>query len=155
MKLGVLFACCLPFIATPALGAIDANQCYANSTKMKRTERSAYLASCMAKVSSDANIDEVRRKNKSAACEQNAKNRHLQGNARSAYVSKCMTADEAAAASAKLASSPKTTLPWLAAEKTETKKQTSRHRSKKSCDQRAAKLKGEERKRHMKRCKQK
>lgn len=156
MKPRILFACCLSFIATPApaLAALEANQCYEESMKLKSAERDAYIKSCMTKVSSSANTNEIKQQNKAAACEQNAKNRHLQGSAKTAYVSKCMTADEAAAASAKLASSPKTTLPWLATEKTETKKQASRHRSEKSCDQRATKLKGEERKRHMKRCKQ-
>jgi hypothetical protein len=163
MKLG-FFGGSLLFIAAPALAAVDANHCVSRSMQLKASKRDAFIESCMAQVSSPANIKEVGQQNKTALCEQNARNQHLQGSARSKYISKCMTANEAAVA-AKAASSQASPAPRSVSEKSplpkaapksaasNPEKSAERQRSKKSCEQRATGLKGDEHKRFMKRCK--
>jgi len=93
-------------IATPAL-ALQGGDCSARSQKLKPSERDAFMKSCLAKAGEPANVQEEERKQKSARCEQNARNKKLQGNERTEYHTNCMNKNEAAAiAGAQLKKTP-------------------------------------------------
>ncbi len=87
----------LTSVAAPAV-ALPTNDCAARSEKVKPTERDDFLKSCLAQVGAPANVKEVKQKHKSALCEQNAKNKQLQGNDKASYQSNCMNKNEAAMA---------------------------------------------------------
>lgn len=73
----------------------DANNCAEKSKQLKKSERQAYIKSCMDQLSSPANVKEKEQANKRAICEQNAKNQHLDGNAKANYLSECVNKNEA------------------------------------------------------------
>jgi len=98
----------LPFIATPALAAIDANSCTTQSYKMKPYERNAYIISCLTQLNTSANIKEREQQNKKALCEQNVKNLNLRGNDQPQYLATCMNSNEAEALASKTSSKPAT-----------------------------------------------
>jgi hypothetical protein len=83
-------------IATPAL-ALQGGDCAARSQTLKPSERDAFMKSCLAKAGDPANVQEEERKQKSARCEQNARNKKLQGNEKVQYHTNCMNKNEAAA----------------------------------------------------------
>ncbi len=87
----------LTTIATPAV-ALQGNDCAARGEKVKPEEREAFMKSCLAQAEAPANVKEVEQKHKSALCEQNAKNKKLQGNDKSNYQSNCMNKNEAVVA---------------------------------------------------------
>jgi len=93
------------FIAAPALAA-DANSCASQSAKLKSSERNAFMKTCMAQLSSPASIKEKEQQNKKALCEQNAKNRKLQGNEKSNYLTTCMNENQAQAVASKSPAKP-------------------------------------------------
>lgn len=98
MKSSVMFVCFLQiFFAVPAL-AMEASSCAARSAHLRLSERNAYMKSCLAQVSSPANVKEAELRRKRALCEQNAKNFKLQGNDRANYIATCMNRNEAEAA---------------------------------------------------------
>ena len=82
-------------IATPAF-ALQGSDCAARSAKLNPSERDDFMKSCLAKAEDPANVKEEERKHKSAVCEQNAKNKKLQGNDKASYVTNCMNKNEAA-----------------------------------------------------------
>lgn len=95
MKSSVLFAYFLAiFIATPAQ-AVDASSCAAKAAHLRPSERSASMESCLAQVSSPANVREAELRHKRALCTQNAKNHKLQGNGRENYIETCINKNEA------------------------------------------------------------
>jgi hypothetical protein len=83
--------------ALPAV-ALEASSCAAKSVHLKPSERSTYLKSCLAQVSSPANVKDAELRRKRALCEQNAKNYKMQGNNRNEYIATCMNENEALAA---------------------------------------------------------
>lgn len=83
-------------IATPVL-ALQGSDCSAKSAKLKPTERESFMKSCLAQAEAPANVQEEERKHKSVQCEQNAKNKKLQGNDKTKYHESCMNKNEAAA----------------------------------------------------------
>lgn len=87
----------LTTIATPAF-ALQGNDCAARGEKVKLEEREAFMKSCLAQAEAPANVKEVEQKHKSALCEQNAKNKKLQGNDKANYQSNCMNKNEAVVA---------------------------------------------------------
>jgi hypothetical protein len=98
MKSSVLFVCFLaPFIVRPA-EAVDASSCAARAAHLKSSERSAYMKSCLAQVSSPANVREAELRHKRALCAQNAKNYKMQGNNRENYIATCINRNEAESA---------------------------------------------------------
>lgn len=97
MKSSVLFVCSLlVIVAASAMAAADPNSCATKSKQLKRSERQAFIKSCMEQVSSPTNVKEVEQQKKRAQCDQNAKNQHLDGNAKGSYVNECMNKNEAA-----------------------------------------------------------
>lgn len=98
MKSSAMFVYFLAmFFAIPAL-AMEAGSCVANSARLKPSERSAYMKSCLAQVSSPANVKEAELRHKRTLCEQNAKNFKVQGSERDNYIATCMNRNEAEAA---------------------------------------------------------
>ncbi len=93
-------------ISTPAL-ALQGSDCSARSAKLKPAEREDFMKSCLAQAESPANVQEEERKHKSALCEQNAKNKKLQGNDKANYHANCMNKNEAAAVAS---AQPKSTI---------------------------------------------
>jgi len=91
----------LPFIATPALAAIDANSCTTQSSKMKPYERNAFIISCLTQLNTSASIKEREQQNKKALCEQNVKNLNLRENGQSQYLATCMNENQAQAVASK------------------------------------------------------
>ncbi len=83
-------------ITTPAL-ALQGSECSARSQKLPLAERADFMKSCLEQAESPANVQEEERKRKSGLCEQNAKNKKLQGNDKSNYITSCMNKNEAAA----------------------------------------------------------
>lgn len=134
MKVNTLLACfTLSLVAVPALAAAAANNCTSQSTKLKSSERSAFMKSCLAQLNSPSSVKEKEQQNKKALCEQNAKNRNLQGNEKSNYLATCMNVNEAQAVASKAPvkpaakiSSAKTKKP--AVTKTVAKGDTARHK---------------------------
>ncbi len=98
MKYIAALTCLLLTSIAPTAFAMQGNDCAARSNQVKPAEREAFMESCLAKAGAPANVQEEERKHKSALCEQNAKNKHLQGNDKSYYQSNCMTKNEAAVA---------------------------------------------------------
>lgn len=84
-------------IATPAF-ALQGSDCSARSAQLKPAEREGFMKSCLDKADDPANVQEEERKQKNARCEQNAKNKKLQGNDKATYLSSCMNKNEAAVA---------------------------------------------------------
>ena len=83
-------------IATPAL-ALQGNECLESSKRLNPAERESFMKTCLAKAQDPANVREEERKQKSAQCEQNARNKKLQGNEKAKYHDNCMNKNDAAA----------------------------------------------------------
>ena len=155
MKLSALLVCAvLPLLlASPAWAAVDPNTCAEKSKQVKRSERDAFIKSCMAQVNSAAK--DANQQNKKALCEQNARNHKLEGSAKSNYISECLNRNEAAAAvaasPAKSQASAKPAKPKASAKVVKNKNS----RTARSCAQQASKkgLKGDERKKFIATCK--
>jgi hypothetical protein len=99
----------LPFIATPAFAAIDANSCATQSSKLKPYERNAFIISCLTQLNTSASIKQREQQNKKALCEQNVKNLNLHGSGQSKYLATCMNANEAEVAAMASKAPSKTT----------------------------------------------
>lgn len=83
-------------IATPAL-ALQGSECLESSKRLNPAERGNFVKACLAKAQDPSNVQEKERKHKLAVCEQNARNKKLQGNEKAAYHDNCMNKNEAAA----------------------------------------------------------
>ncbi|ADE10647.1 PsiF family protein [Sideroxydans lithotrophicus] len=81
-------------VATPAL-ALQGSDCSARAEKLQPSERKEFMKSCLEKAQDPANIKEEERKQKIARCEQNARNKKLQGNEKANYHAECMNKNEA------------------------------------------------------------
>lgn len=86
--------CMLLLAATPAQ-ALDSRSCDARSAGLGEKERIAFLHTCLAEASSPAHVKELALQQKHLNCEQNAKNRALQGDEKASYIQTCMHKDEA------------------------------------------------------------
>lgn len=93
--LATLTCLLLSFIAAPAF-AIPSNDCAAKSEKVKPEEKDDFMKSCLAQAASPSNVKEAKQKHKGALCEQNAKNKKLQGSDKANYQANCMNKNEAA-----------------------------------------------------------
>jgi psiF repeat len=83
------------FAVTPAM-AKDAGNCGANSSQVKPSE----MHDCLARMNDPSRVKERQQQEKRDRCEQNAKNRKLEGGAKANFISSCMNENEAAAAHA-------------------------------------------------------
>lgn len=98
MKLSILCVYVLTLFFSMQAWAMDSRSCSDQSAQLAPSERKAFLQSCLAQVSSPANVKEIELQRKKAVCEQNAKNYKLQGNDKANYVVTCINKNEAAAA---------------------------------------------------------
>jgi hypothetical protein len=94
----------LTIIATPVF-AVPGNDCASRSEKIKPADREDFMKSCLAQVGTPANVKEAKQKHKSALCEQNAKNKKLQGSDKGNYQADCVNKNEAVVAANSLPSS--------------------------------------------------
>lgn len=96
MKYIVPLICLLQIaIATPAL-ALQGSECLANSKKLSPAERESFMKTCLAQAREPGNVKAEERKQKSAQCEQNAKNKKLQGSDKARYHDECLNRNDAA-----------------------------------------------------------
>ncbi len=144
----IALACLLAlFMNAPAM-AKDATDCSTNSSQVKPSE----MHDCLARMNDPARVRERQEQAKRDNCEQNAKNRKLEGNAKATFMSSCMNENPAAAAHASVtqgrAASPAAAQPKQAS--TPRKKKTAN-----SCVRQADKqgLKGAQRKQFLQTCK--
>lgn len=78
--------------------ALQGKDCLAQGERVAAEKRDATIAACLQRASSSANAKAEDRKQLTARCEQNAKNKKLQGSKRTDYISSCVNKDEAAVA---------------------------------------------------------
>jgi len=148
----------LGFFTTAASAlATDANSCASQSAKLKASERNTFMKNCMAQLSSPASIKEKEQQNKKALCEQNAKNRKLQGNEKANYLTTCMNENQAQAVASKAPAKPQAKAKpekSRAPVKTAQKKDTSPSPVAKSCAHQATDkgLNGDARSKFMDKC---
>ena len=81
-------------VLTPAL-ALAAGNCEPKNAQLNTVQRTAYVKQCLAESSKPANVARVAQQQKQASCDQNAKNKALQGAAKDSYVAKCMNQNDA------------------------------------------------------------
>jgi hypothetical protein len=98
MNRNLLLACFAMLFASTSVMALDGKSCEAKSAQLKLSERDAFMKSCLAQLSTPANVKETQQQDKRVRCEQNAKNQNLQGNEKGNYITSCITENEAAAA---------------------------------------------------------
>lgn len=98
MKYIAVLTCLLLTSIANTSFAVQGNDCAARSEKVKVTERDEFMKSCLAQVDTPANVKEAKQKHKSARCEQNAKNMHLQGADKGNYQADCINKNEAVVA---------------------------------------------------------
>lgn len=107
MKPTTLFASLLTLsVLTPAL-ALGAVNCEPNNTMQDIAQRNAYIKQCLAESASPANVQRVAEQQKKMSCEQNARNKDLQGTAKADYIAKCVFQNDAKEAAAATAASKK------------------------------------------------
>ncbi len=88
--------------------AFAAGNCEPKNSQLSTAQRTAYIKQCLADSSSPANVKKIAGLQKKMSCEQNAKNKSLQGAAKANYISSCVNRNEAKeAAAAMAANSPK------------------------------------------------
>lgn len=71
------------------------SRCESQGNNISRSDRNALVALCLASENSPANVSAVVAKQKLAYCEQNAKNKRMQGSEREGYITTCMQKNEA------------------------------------------------------------
>jgi psiF repeat len=161
----IIFAVPFLLLSFGVCAAQVGQDCEAKSQQMKPEARQAFLTSCLAQVSSPANVQAVAQKNKQESCAQNEKNMKKAGVNKPGYMNECMTKNEAAAEAQKVANATPATAPApvvhhakpaAKAVATSAPVTTAKPNSKKSCAKQAHKkhLKGDERKQFMTSCTQ-
>lgn len=110
--------CVLLLLSADAFAAQDAQSCETRSRQFKSKEQETFLKSCLAQISSPANVKETSQQEKRRACEQNAKNRALQGNEKTNYLNACENSNEAAAIARQVAKNTPPLAAQAAASKT-------------------------------------
>jgi len=83
-------------VSMPVL-AMQGSECAAQGAKLSPADRPAFMKSCLAQAQEPSNVKEEERKQKSAQCEQNAKNKKLQGSDKAKYHDECMNRNDAIA----------------------------------------------------------
>jgi hypothetical protein len=128
--------------------AAQTGQSCANKAKQVATDkRDEFLTSCLAQISTPANVKENAQQNKRRTCEQNAKNLKLNPGKKPEYFDQCMNKNEAATQAKKIASHSTLT--------PKSSKRSAESSKNKSCAQQAKEqdLTGHSRKRFMNNCK--
>lgn len=140
------------FVSTPAMAK---GNCAPSSSQANP----AQVQNCLDRMNNPSQVREHQQQEKRDHCEQNAKNRKLQGNARSSFMSSCMNANEAVQKHATVAKDHVDTQPPAQAAATMRRAQShtaaKRHtESRNSCVAQANKrhLKGSKRRHFLKNC---
>lgn len=161
----IIFAVPCLLLSFGVFAAQGGQDCEAKSQRMKAEARQAFLTSCLAQVSSPANVQAVSQQNKQETCTQNEKNMKKAGVNKPNYMHECMTKNEAATEAQKVANASPAAAPAPAVHHakpaakvvaTSAPVATAKPNSKKSCAKQARKkhLKGDERKQFMTNCAQ-
>lgn len=97
-------------ILTPlvALGAVN---CEPKDAQLSTVQRIAHIKQCLAEAGSPANVKRVAEQQKRMSCEQNAKNKALQGAAKADYVARCLDQNDAKDAAEAMAAGQKNAAP--------------------------------------------
>ncbi len=90
MNPNIALAGLLILFAGASAMAADANSCVEQSARLKPSERSAFMDSCLAQLRSQSSVEEAEQRERKAQCEQNARNLSLQGDAQARYIASCM-----------------------------------------------------------------
>jgi hypothetical protein len=90
-------------ILTPVM-AMAASNCAPANDQLTTVQRTAYIKQCLAESSSPANVKRVALQQKTLGCEQNARNKALQGNEKTAYVAQCINQNDAREAAVRIRS---------------------------------------------------
>lgn len=104
MKPTTLLTSLLTFaVLTPVL-AFGATNCESKDAQMSTAQRTAFTKQCLADISSPANVAYLAQQQKQMSCEQNAKNKSLQGTAKANYLAKCVNQNDAKEAAVRIRS---------------------------------------------------
>ena len=98
----------LMMFSVPAM-AQDGQDCVALSAGLASQERTNFLTGCLGKKSSPLSVAEATAQRRLRYCEQNAKNKSLQGNELANYINTCLAETEAKEKWAKLVSNTPST----------------------------------------------
>lgn len=90
-------------ILTPAM-AMAAPNCEPANDNLTIAQRTAYVKQCLAESSAPANVQRLALQQKTLSCEQNAKNKALQGNEKTDYVARCINQNDAKEAAVRVRS---------------------------------------------------
>lgn len=136
------------FVSTPVM-AKGGDSCGGPNATASETQN------CLARMNDPARVRERHEQEKRDRCEQNAKNRNLQGGAKSGYLSSCMSENEAAAAHASVAQHRPAAAPRASRGKNAAATSKHKRRTANSCVSQANKahLKGSKRREFLKTCK--
>lgn len=110
MKLTTLFAPLLTLSLLAPLAALAAVNCEPGNAQLSVVQRTAYIKQCLAESGSPANVKRVAEQQKKISCEQNARNKALQGTAKADYITRCVYHNDARDAAAAMAA-PKKAMP--------------------------------------------
>ena len=92
------------------VAALAAGNCEPKNAQLTTVQRTAFIKQCLAESASPANVKRVTEQQKKMSCEQNAKNKALQGTARADYITRCLYQNDAKDA-AKAMAAPKKAVP--------------------------------------------
>jgi hypothetical protein len=95
MNFKALFTSFLTLSILTPLVAMGAVNCVPKNAQLSTVQRTAYIRQCLADAGSPANVKRVAEQQKKMSCEQNAKNKALQGTARADYVARCLFQNDA------------------------------------------------------------
>jgi hypothetical protein len=97
MKYFSALTCILLTTLSAPVFALQGADCAAKGEKINQAERKEFIKTCLAQAEDPSNVRQEELKHKKATCEQNAKNKKLQGKALADYHAECMNKNEAAA----------------------------------------------------------
>ena len=107
MKSKTLLASLLTLSVLTPVVAFGATNCAPKDAQMSVAQRNAYVKQCLAESATPANVARAAEQQKKMSCEQNAKNKELQGTAKADYISKCVYQNDAKEAAEARAASKK------------------------------------------------
>lgn len=175
MKARLLLITCLALMCSaPVWAAADHANCEARSQQLHGSEKESFLSTCLsqtlAQTSTPERVHALTAQEKRNTCEQNAKNKKIEGAQKANYINDCVNANDAAVEARKagvkehvasaqparthVATAPKATEPAKPATKHTEKSAAPAKASLKTCTKQAnqEKLKGQARKRYIRDC---
>lgn len=79
----------------PEVAVLKASHCESKGAKLPSAEQIVFMKSCLAEVSSPANVKAAALQEKQAYCDKNMKNKNLHGSEKEGYLTACMNNNEA------------------------------------------------------------